>query len=1072
MDASLRSVRYAKYDNWCGNPKVVEGITAQTYINNSKSSNDVSVVAEKVPNQGWLWRNFDKDELVELLKQQNNLCLFELIPNKNETRKVYFDIEKNFEETFDEKKGFQEFINKKIKTVKSFFKNADLAISGSCGVIEKDNMLYKRASLHIIINNYLLNSYEDLLWLKQLVIHIKTYYDEDFDDKVYSKNRQFKMIGQSKREDKKKKRNDRIQKIIMCDDIRKHLITQYFPSERNPLREFDDFIETKNPKIEKIKFQRSKNLSFTALPNCEAKRLFELDEEYKQSLDIFNLSLQDMLCLLPNSTDFDFIYNHRIVRYAYQNYDEAKEFNEDCLIWKWLSLKDNGKAFFDKWVYHYGREEINIQTPKEQIIQIILKYNSSLNRNCKYKRFTNSFNIDESKIIKIYTLSHNHFTLSKKKFLLFNLGMGSGKTCQTINYLRAKKFVWITPNKALTSNTFERFKQDRREWEEQIKEEQGLEEFTIEEYEDNYLNTNKFKLAQSERLLICLNSLLKLKDYDFSNSIIVIDEVETVLNLLFSSTSFINSEDKHIIWNTLKRCLTQSKQVIMLDAFITNKTIEFVNDLDNNNYAIFEKKKNETTRNVKFFKNFHFTISKIINDLENGKKLFIFYPYKKGTQRFLSMESLVKSIKSKTKKKITFYHGDCDDEIKDEIKNVNHYWKDVDVVITNNVITCGVNYDQLGFNSVYLFIASHNSPRDMIQVSFRVRHLIDNYINVCFLGKMTGNDLLETSLIDDEVFSHLNKNYNIEYFSPIRQSFKYFCHKAFYNMTDDNIEIMNDEDKEELRQLFSQNLIESNFDDIKTLDEDELRYVRDRSSLNLSTYDEKLQLQKHYFKKQFKFIPEYDNMIEDDVKYNADVMNAVRQLWNADNVKFVDTVIDDMSNEKSIFYQIQQENKLDAIFPDCDDLTELKCSDELKDLIFETYTFKNLNKKSHITAILEKIYNNRYNYIVKNEKTKRKHPKRYISEDAFEYLELIEKYVKKGGVKQNDCLINLDDLDFDNSENDCLTNLDGIEYENEVYEKSDIHYSFEVEKKPKEVIKPKKGQKQITSYIKKNKIKA
>ena len=40
------------------------------------------------------------------------------------------------------------------------------------------------------------------------------------------------------------------------------------------------------------------------------------------------------------------------------------------------------------------------------------------------------------------------------------------------------------------------------------------------------------------------------------------------------------------------------------------------------------------------------------------------------------------------------------------------------------------------------------------------------------------------------------------------------------------------------------------------------------------------------------------------------------------------------------------------------------------------------------------------------------------------------------------------------------------EYENEVYEKSDIHYSFEVEKQPKEVIKPKKGQKQITSYLK------
>ena len=44
-----------------------------------------------------------------------------------------------------------------------------------------------------------------------------------------------------------------------------------------------------------------------------------------------------------------------------------------------------------------------------------------------------------------------------EKFIVVNVGMGGGKTSQTIDYLRTvKTFIWATPNQALSYNTHTR----------------------------------------------------------------------------------------------------------------------------------------------------------------------------------------------------------------------------------------------------------------------------------------------------------------------------------------------------------------------------------------------------------------------------------------------------------------------------------------------------------------------------------------------------------------------------------------------------------------------------------------
>jgi hypothetical protein len=103
-----------------------------------------------------------------------------------------------------------------------------------------------------------------------------------------------------------------------------------------------------------------------------------------------------------------------------------------------------------------------------------------------------------------------------------------------------------------------------------------------------------------------------------------------------------------------------------------------------------------------------------IEKIKMGYKVFIFYPYKNESGRFKSMETTFNMITSSTGKKGVYINPDIDDLIKKELKNVIEFWKEKDFVITNNVITCVVNYDTEDFDYTYFFIANFNSMRDII----------------------------------------------------------------------------------------------------------------------------------------------------------------------------------------------------------------------------------------------------------------------------------------------------------------------------------------------------------------------
>ena len=204
------------------------------------------------------------------------------------------------------------------------------------------------------------------------------------------------------------------------------------------------------------------------------------------------------------------------------------------------------------------------------------------------------------------------------------------------------------------------------------------------------------------------------------------------------------------------------------------------------NYTIFERKVEPTTRNIHYYSSWDVMVKMIMEDLKSKKKVFIFYPYKDGTEKYMSMVSFANMLELACDVKGSFYNADVDDKKKAEVKDVNFSWCNKNFIITNNMITCGVNYDtdepSQQFDKKYLFVASMNSPRDIIQVSYRARALKDNAINVCFLGRMMQNNIWEDDtksvMADCPIYRSLYDTILTEKKSPLRKTFAFFCNKA------------------------------------------------------------------------------------------------------------------------------------------------------------------------------------------------------------------------------------------------------------------------------------------------------
>lgn len=893
---------------------------------------DNIVIHSQTKKNGRAWGYCSPDTLLDLI--QKNHGIYEVISKF--PHKVYFDIDGKCDHLATQEQ-FQDWLNNILTQIEQFFPNPKFAVSGS----NTEN----KKSVHIILNNYIIKNEDDRHKMKILVKHIRENINEQFDHTVYTKNRNMKLINQSKDD-------GRVQEIITCpDDFGAHCITCFIPEDAEA--QFPIFPEEIEQNVLVAKSKHTFDLG----------ELPKLNLQCPNDINIATITPTQVLELLPNTNTCNFTYRHLVCRFCYTNDVSFETF------FAWIVQRFDGKYTNEKvqqWTTHWNNIHKFPPASIEKIKPILKFYYPHIAKDVYFRKFAQTFELPGANIENIETISQPCFQRDDKKYLIFNVGMGGGKTAQTISYLKNEpNFLWIAPNKALASNTHKRF------------EDENLEVCNYDNIKTKDKKTGKMKEENS--LIICLNSIHYISNTKYD--VLVIDEIETLIDKFLGD--FLEqgkNQLKSEIWDTFLFLFRNAKKVLLLDAFITTKTINLLKSIETDGlfeekYVIYERINEPQTRTIKYMDSEQSMLQDIITKIKQGCKLFIFYPYKNASAKTHSMEQIYSLIKTATGKNGIFYNADVDDRTKKGLKDVNTSWQDKDFVITNNIITCGVNYENLDFDYKYIFIASHNTPRDIIQVSYRARHLSSGIIKICYMGKMNQSNtwINDCEKMNCPIYKKMHDQILIEKKAPIKRAIQLFCVKAHYKQKTDDFKV-NATIEKELNHILESQSIGMTYDNIPDIDWSQAEHIEDLCFCQQATMCDKYSLNKYYFKKSFT---------EDTPA------SILADIWDEKYSFFFQRMSSILTEKNHLFNCIADFNKYNNLFPT--DVKKLKLNDELKSRIFKEFSFKFITPSSSTTKITKEIYNT---YFAKNivtttyDNDKNQNVIYEISEKVYEYYEL------------------------------------------------------------------------------------
>lgn len=928
------------------NPEVVKVAhwNHECYINISKNGgalhesikackDDEVVIVIRQPKKGAKWACIPPEKLCRWIDTNRNI--YEVLTKF--PHKMYFDIDNRVTHQHTDEE-FHAWIDVVMTEIETVFPRARemVAISGS--------NTEKKMSLHITLNNYMIRNQEERLNMKALVKHMRATINDYYDQAVYSTNREMKAINQSKDD-------GRVQQIIVNACKTDHLITCFFRPDCDilPLPVLPPVVK------EELFIEKSKKtFNLGTLPPATLV--------CPENVHLSTITPTEVLALLPNTKQHDFSYRHLVCRFCATNGVSFEQFFA-WILKKYNNVYDDAKV--QQWQHHWATVSKFPPASIENMIPVLKHYYPHIAKDVSYRNFAQTFELQShvSSIQKIETITQDCFNVDSK-YLIFNVGMGGGKTAQTIDYLaNTINFCWIAPNRALATNTHQRFADN------------GID---VCHYE--HVKTHAKKngaLNDVNKLIICLNSLHYLKDVAHcTGRTIIIDEPETLLDKFLGDFLEGDNQYKLPVWQTFVMMLRTAQKVILLDAFITTKTLNLIKNIEGSLDAavLYERAFEPQTRTVKYMSGEKSMLADIRQKLRNGSKVFVFYPYKKSSCNgaIHSMEQIANMLKDETGKRGVFYNADVDDRKKVGLKNVNESWANVDYVITNNIITCGVNYDQTDFDYVYIFVAGFNVPRDMIQVSYRTRHLNSGIIKICYMGGKTNQNawLNDCSKMNCPIYNQLYRDILIEKKAPLKRAIQLFCVKAHYKQITDDFHV-NEQVAKEIKEALERQNAGMSYDTIRDIDRCEADNIEELCFAQEATMADKYALNKYYFKKSFVA--------------NADPV-MLRDIWDDKYAFFFKRLATVLYDDKHLFRQIAVENKYPNLLP-TDDVKKSKLSEELRERIFKEFSFRCVNMHSSPTKILKDIYNTYFGkMVIKTETGSSNHVKYSVDERMDELV--------------------------------------------------------------------------------------
>ena len=723
-------------------------------FDNDASKNDYFYIAKDRTSDGHklyseIHRNNINDFINGYLTTNNNL--YEIIRPYTKV-KLFFDLEEkqtkiniNWEEVAKEK--LQIFIQFLKLQVKEIFK-VDLSNND---IIILDSSDQLKISYHLIINKIIFENIEtQKIFIKYLenCIYSNNFYNNIIsnfiDSGIYTKNRVFRFINQSKLKQSRILKNDSVEILksfvtvhmaqenyIKLEDI-EHLTEIKFETVKTTKTKQTNNIKKHNTNIYSPHFANTPKVNLKTLKNMTDEQIKEM-KPYKQYLYLIHQPLKweiynDVVCAVASveGSIVDDVKEWAALHPEYNEEDEViKSFNN-----KQKYAKENIKH---KNIY-YLRNLAKLCDPDffkdapEELIKNLFGLNLEgydvINEDSKY--------IDEKRQLLLLLV----------KFLIIFAPMGKGKTQFIKDYLKLypdKSILYISCRQSFANFiTGEDFK------------EIGL---------VNYLDfkENKQEITKHKKICCSLESLQDLEIIE-KFDIIILDEVETVLNIFSSPTMKGNTTYNY---NLLKSYIEKSERVFAADAFITNRTIDFINNFKGDKTIIINEKPNIEREAVEVHEN------KILNvlcdSIKRGEKNYVCFGSAKKLNLFY--DSIIKN-KLLEKEDILYYTSTADDnKTKETLNNINNEWVNFKLIMTTPTITVGCSFSVLDFFH-NTFIVSYPScvVRDIFQMHMRARTIKNNKIYFSIPETKTYNFIRSSANIKMNLYNNYDDqiNYNFE----------------------------------------------------------------------------------------------------------------------------------------------------------------------------------------------------------------------------------------------------------------------------------------------------------------------
>ena len=484
--------------------------------------------------------------------------------------------------------------------------------------------------------------------------------------------------------------------------------------------------------------------------------------------------------------------------------------------------------------------------------------------------------------------------IGDEKYCLMKLGMGKGKTYSVIEWLINQcnknpnlKICWITNRISMALNLMDRLNGNN----DSSKHGDGR-DMGFQNYKDVGKNAfggsaqrqNKRHMIRNEvgRIVIELESLHYSAGTDedeyyqqagMDYDIVVIDEVESVFNSFRSDTTHGKGLFYDKNYHRFEEIINNASKVFLMDAYLHHRSVEWIRMLEPfPQINLIRADDDKIDKVINNHQSFYSWYNQIVKDIKEGKKLYIFYPFKtgKGSTQKLSIENfkerLVNNCDNLGGEDVLVYHGDMSDKEKQKLSKVGEVWKQAKVIITNSCISVGVNYDYDDFDKVYLSYADILNPRDVIQSSFRVRKTKEDIIEFYrfpnlfeILAKKKGV-IFEPAPINKpklekntDAFLFMRKFLMEEYNAKGYETLKRFFKETGYIVN--NKWVGGDSNPVQYKDYSGDTLGIWEWDKIKTISKEDKERKESKIFDNTATIDDKLEVRKWYndveFKRQF-----------------------------------------------------------------------------------------------------------------------------------------------------------------------------------------------------------------------------